>query len=475
MFIKTTLRLDHNFDFFVLFFFAKITTSPLGDCHYDLTVNLANGETLAIIFPRGFGKTTFTKAFVIRQVVYYLDPVILYVCDTLTSAKQHFESIKSEFENNELLRQIFGDLTPVDKKGSKWTNTHFETTNGVNVVARGAGKGRGVNIKNSRPTLIILDDIEDDELVRSQERLIKLKHWITNVIIPSRDPIRGRIKWIGTILSPFAALVEFYNTYGGVKRGALEDEYGNPSLTGKPIWPQGRSKEWLMSEKEKIGTSAFSQEYLNLPVNTETQTFKEEMFKYYDVEMLPSECRFYTTVDLAISKKDYADSTAIVTVGVANDNRKYIVRITNKKLNPSEVIEEIKEHWRLFNPVVIGVEAVAYQQSLLHFLRLDMQRNVYTMPLKEIKTREDKQQKIRGLEPFFERGEILMLPEHDILRHQLYNFPLNDHDDVIDALAMQIDLWNAPQRNYNAFAVPKPKPLTVKEVMERDGLTMKRR
>ena len=70
--------------------------------------------------------------------------------------------MKTELENNRLLLSTYGNLVPSEaNKGRKWTNKHFETTNGINVVARSRNKGRGVNIKNKRPTKAIGDDIAD--------------------------------------------------------------------------------------------------------------------------------------------------------------------------------------------------------------------------------------------------------------------------------------------------------------------------
>lgn len=174
---------------------------------------------------------TWERIDTIHDICYKAEPVILYISSTLKDAQIHFEAIKSEFENNELLTMVYGWLVPDPKDvGRKWTNTHIETTNGVNLVARGAGKGRGVNIKGKRPTKILFDDVEDDEALDSQHQRAKLHRWIYRVIFNSRDKDRGRIKFIGTVISPLCEVLLFYRNFGGIFRKAIE--------AGQSICPQ---------------------------------------------------------------------------------------------------------------------------------------------------------------------------------------------------------------------------------------------
>ena len=167
-FIFDSLRPKHMLDVFGRYFFPEIIKGKeaVPRAHRQLIKELSSPDHSAIIFPRGFAKTTWERIDTLHDIVYALEPVILYISDTLGAAQLHFESIKVEIENNELLRYVYGDLVPAEDSNSrKWTNKHFETSNGVNVVARGRNKGRGINIKNQRPTKAIADDIEDDEEV----------------------------------------------------------------------------------------------------------------------------------------------------------------------------------------------------------------------------------------------------------------------------------------------------------------------
>ena len=52
-----------------------------------------------------------------------------------------------------------------------------------------------------------------------------------------------------------------------------------------------------------------------------------------------------------------------------------------------------------------------------------------------------KNDRIVGLQPFFNNGQILIKPSMVELERELLMFPKAEHDDVIDALSMQMSFW----------------------------------
>ena len=71
---------------------------------------------------------------------------------------QFIMAIRDELEENELLRDAYGDLV-----GNKtWANIKINTSTKIQVVGKGAGqKLRGIKYKYFRPDIIIVDDIAD--------------------------------------------------------------------------------------------------------------------------------------------------------------------------------------------------------------------------------------------------------------------------------------------------------------------------
>ena len=433
-FVRQSLRPKSNLHIFGRYFFPRIITGDVADCHKELTVDLGNRKTGAIIFPRGHGKTTWEKIDTIHDIVYNIEPVIVYVGNTLGDAQKHFESIKMELEDNSLLRRVYGNFVPSESDYSrKWSNTHFETTNGVNVVARGACKGRGVNIKNNRPTKIILDDVEDDEQVRSPDRREKLHNWFYGVIYPSRDFQKGFVKWIGTVIHPEVEVKKFYNKFGGVFKTCTVD---NRSIeVSEPIWPNYFTKEKLLAEKEDIGTAKFNQEYMNDPIDDETARYKRKWIENNYYTELPDKwrewCMIVMAVDPNASAKASADAMGICVMALdRRDFKRYVLDSLAVRLTIDKQLEIIKEVYDKWQPSRLGIECVMNQRALYDLALVDPKN----MRLQELNPRsKDKITRSSYVEPLVEAGKVNFSPSHQTLYEELIQFPNGAHDDTADA------------------------------------------
>jgi hypothetical protein len=115
-------------------------------------------------------------------------------------AIEWLRKIKREFETNRKILTFFGDL-----KSDKWTENHIILKNDkrVNIRARGAGG----QIRGFRPDCLIMDDLETNESVESEEQRKKLKDWIfkdcLNTLLPE-----GQFVVIGTIIHPLSVLAD---------------------------------------------------------------------------------------------------------------------------------------------------------------------------------------------------------------------------------------------------------------------------
>jgi hypothetical protein len=96
------------------------------------------------------------------------------ISDSGDQARALLEPIRDELTNNELLRRDFPHVCePADRRPppSRWAADEIITRNGIRVTALGCRKRvRGLKQREHRPSLIILDDVESDEGVRSREQ-----------------------------------------------------------------------------------------------------------------------------------------------------------------------------------------------------------------------------------------------------------------------------------------------------------------
>ena len=135
---------------FAKFFFAHYVPADYGRHHYEIFQSLPHasvGRKVNILAPRGSAKSTLKAIiFPIYRVCYtdydekleceghQRERFIIIVSKSYDMAESRIKSIQSELENNERLRDHFGDLT-----SKNWGVKSLETHNGVRIRAIGRG------------------------------------------------------------------------------------------------------------------------------------------------------------------------------------------------------------------------------------------------------------------------------------------------------------------------------------------------
>jgi len=460
--VKKSLKDKVNLHIFGRYFFPHIIKGDdeVPECHLDLIDAITDGNDGAVIFPRSFAKTSWEKIDTIHDIVYSLEPVILYISSSLGEAQFHFESIKSEFERNENLIATYGYLVPPPELiGQKWTNTHFETTTGVNMVARGAGKGRGVNIKNQRPTKIIADDIETDEQVRSSILRQKLHDWLFNVILPSKDSERGFFKMIGTVIHPECEILKFYKGHGGIFRQAKEN--------GHSIWP-AMWPDWKLERLENgftddqgqyhegIGKRAFMQEYMNQPINDTTSVIKREWIEANFYQYLPDELEIKMAVDPNAGLSTFADYMAISVIGKERKTGdRFVLDRWRGRIPITQQAEKVLEYKKRWNPNQIGIEKVKTMNALYQYC-LDLSAKddwgCGIIPLNP--KGEDKLSRLLRFQPLIEQGKIKFNRSHEDFHLELEAFPNGEFDDMCDSFIYCLSMFGSESESLDTTPSP---------------------
>lgn len=460
--ILETLRPKHMLHIFGMYFFSHFVNSKTAACHLELIHELTSPGDSAIIFPRGFAKTTWEKIDTIHDMVYCLETVIVYVSSTFSAAQLHLEHIKTELESNDLLISVYGLHSHVyGKRSFRWNLKRLQTSKNVNLVARGRMKGRGVNINGERPSKIIIDDVEDDQQVSSSEQREKLHDWLYRVIYPSKDPKRGKIKMIGTVLSPLCEVLKFYQAHGGIFRKAIEND--------QSIWPDMFPLKKLQEIKTKIGTRSFSQEYLNTPMNAETSTIHPDWIEKTYWEKLDNihEMNIVIMFDPQAGKSEKSDFYGLCVVGYfPNDRHRYILEIQTGRgsaLEQAALFVSVYQRYYGAPNLTAGIEVLMNQVAAYdlildwiarkidldieqHFKVDNSNRNINFFSMRPDKEEGgvlvNKKVRMESHQAEFERGEIHLHSTMRTFGEKLTCFPNVDHDDDIDALIYCLEYAN---------------------------------
>jgi phage terminase large subunit-like protein len=429
---------SEDIELFGKYFFKHHLKLDTPKFHQEIYREYESGDLrVGIAAPRGHAKSTLTDlVYLAWCLVNQRAKFVLMVSDTYSQATLFLEAIKAEFEDNEQLRGFYGNLV-----SNHWSEDEI-ICNGVMIKCLGAGmKVRGLKFRESRPDLIIVDDLENDDLVGSKDRREKLERWFNGALIPSLSK-EGRLIMIGTILHYDSLMAKVVDP---VKYTEFHKKTYRAITDGKALWPEHLD----LGELEKIKKNyieqgqgyLFYQEYQNDPVSDEHRKFKIEKFRYYEEKDLQDKrLKCFITIDRAYSAEKTADFTGIVINRVDNENNWHI-RSERFKGTEAELIEKIFDLKSYYKPIKIGIEQNAFEYTIKPALVEEMRRRNNFFSITELKHGGvNKNMRIEGLLNRFEAGAIKFLKTDTDIIDELIRFPKGVHDDLADACAHQLEL-----------------------------------
>ena len=430
----------HLFGWFIARPYFPLETPPFHKEILDL-ISDKNNRRIGVIAPRGHAKsTTVDMTYPLWAGCFEQEEFIVIISDTYTQAAEFINALKDEFENNPKIKWLFGNM-----KGDDWQDGEIVLSNGIKYAAKGSGmKIRGIRHRHTRPTLMIFDDIENDENIKSAEQRQKLYHWFTKVAIPALAR-GGRAVVIGSILH-FDSLVNkvmkqqdvFKSWQTRVFYAITTDEDGAEHA----LWPEHRSLEKLKSmrdnpnDQEFVGSIAFAQEYQHKPFSEEDAIVKPDWIKECEPSQAPDEYSRQArvlTIDPAASERQTADPTAMIVADLGADGNVYVRAIRNQRTSPSITAETIQNLYETYQPQVVGIE-----QGALGLVFRDL---LAGLPVIGLKPDKDKVRRLLAVSRFFEAGKVFLVRDiqnGQALREQLIEFPKGTHDDMVDAIVYAI-------------------------------------
>lgn len=429
--------------YFFQTYLAHYFTSKFAAFHYELIELLdrrpGKDEVLTpvvVAAPREFAKTTITSfGYVLHQIVHKLRHFIIIGSDTEDLASDLTGYLYLELLYNERLRCDYGELVQPN-----WAVDDYVTLNDVRLKARGQGQRlRGLKHKQWRPDLVVLDDLENDQSVRSPSRVRATLEWIQNTVYPAIEA-SGSLFWIGTILKRRSALdtalrgedEPWMHWTRRIYRALLEN--------GSSLWPERHPVAQLMEQKRMMGSLAFNREKMNDP-RDEEGVFREEWIRYYRPEQRPDAVLVAGAFDPSLETGSAADFKSIITLGLDwREPAIYVLDAYIKRSSLDQTIAAAYARHNIFGFMLFGVETNMFQRLLLReFNRAAVERRQY-LPIRDIENKTAKESRIARLSPLVEKGLIRFQKgqgDQDLLIEQLLYFPSKTvHDDGPDALEM---------------------------------------
>lgn len=440
--IRKMLAKKSHFWFFTVYLSDYIDYSFAPFHHEMFQVTEDQDLRLATIVAfRGSGKSTLMSlSYPIWSIIgSQQKKFVLILGQTHNQARQHLTNIKRELETNQLLK---ADIGPFQEFSDEWGSTSIVLSNydAKITIASTEQSIRGIRHGKYRPDLVVCDDVEDLNSVKTKEGRDKVFQWLTGEIMPIGDTytktiIIGNLLHEDCLLMRLRKMMELGKLHGKFFAYPLIDDKNTISWSGK--FPDMQAVE---KHKSSIASdSAWYREFLLKIISEEDRLVHPDWIQYYDTvpEEMGNKFRYTATgIDLAISQRESADYTAMITAKVYDYRENLRVYIlpnpVNKRMGFPQTVETAAGIATSLKSKLY-IEDVGYQQALIQHLA-----NVMNIPAEGVKVAgQDKQSRLTLITHLIQQGKILF-PKHgaEDLITQLTGFGIEKHDDLADAFSL---------------------------------------
>lgn len=403
---------------------------------------------------RGGGKSTvITFALNIQEILRNPNITIGIFSYIRPIAKQFLLQIMVEFENNQLLKDIFPDVLYQDpkKESPKWSQDE-------GIIVRRTSNAREATVEawgmtDNMPTgkhfqLLSYDDVINERSVTTSEMMEKVvRAWELSLNLGSgQGALRFRLA--GT----------FYAD-GDVHHTMMERGFGIPRI--RPIIVDDKSlllsNERLALIKQSMSESTFAMQILLNPKLADRERgFKAEWLKHWKIGSPPAvkSLNRYIFVDPGGKGEESTSYTAFVIVGLGSDKHIYILDMVKDRFGLVRRMEKLFELHHQYEPLNVYYERYSMQADV-EAIREKMTHDNYRFNIIEVGAASglqlSKDKRIEKLQPDFKSGKIILPPFH-LLKYKMHDgreidvvdnfvsreygvWPYSREKDLLDAMA----------------------------------------
>jgi hypothetical protein len=322
-------------------------------------------ERYAIGIPRGFAKTTFVKLLCLWYVLFSHKQFILIVGASEDLAVNTLSDI-CDLLGSPNIRKLFGNWQAqieVDTQALKVF--HFR---GRNIILRAIGAGtavRGINRKNKRPDVIIMDDVQKRETSENKDLSDQLLKWILGTLMKARSNDGCTYIYVGNMYPQNCILEKLkHNTQwtSFIVGGILAD--------GTSLWEELRPIEELISEYQSDSELGHADIFISEILNS-TDIAAASGIDISRIPILPSYYHdadsegSFIIIDPSAGKKTSDDCT--ISHYSVCDGKPVFDDLLHGTFSPLETIQAAIRLALERGTRLIAVEGVAYQSTLLYW------------------------------------------------------------------------------------------------------------
>lgn len=407
-------RLRSDYAAFVDYYFPHWTVNPetgkatpCAPFHVSAANAILKDRNIKAAFQwhRGAAKSTnmdvFVPMWLMAQEHREINVMVL-VGKSEDNAKTLLGDIQAELQYNQRYIHDFGEQYNV----GSWEEGEFVTRSEVAFFARGRGQSpRGLRYRSHRPDYVIIDDLDDDELVESPDRVNKLFDWLRSALFGTLDGGRGRFIMVGNLIAKNSVLARWCDIKSvHVTRVNIYDNRGNVSWAAK--WTPQEVKDI----EAVVGYRAFQKEYMNNPI-IEGAIFRNEWIRWGKRPTWSKFSEIVLYIDPSFKGSTKNDYKAAKLWGKAGTTL-YHLRAFVRQSSVAEMVRWCYDLYEWTREQGIAVrwymEANFMQDTILDEFRREGELRGYQLPITGDKRKKpDKFQRVEAISPLWERGFVV--------------------------------------------------------------------
>lgn len=483
------------FEYFFVYYLTHYVKSPFAKFHYEMAKDLhdlteGKVKELGWFMFREAVKTSFAKGYVLWCILFKKFEYINVDSHDKANSERFLFDVVLELQTNRKIRADFGELFNAKRSPEEKTQkrvSDFLTTNGVRVEAHSTQEPvRGRLHGSVRPQLVVADDFETLTTVRSEAATRQVREHFAE-FKGGLDQQKGRVLYNGNYLSESGNVQAIMDKARvdpsmRVRSVWLVDEEGKPSwperhvltdeeatLTGKISVEEIKRRMWTPEK----GDADFMREMLGKPFDPSTAKFRLGMFRpIMRDEVDRMEAANYLLIDppgQAYTKESQArgdgDFVGYSLVKVTHAG-KWMVESWRARSTPKELIDTIFTLWSTESLIKVGIEDTQFWQGLKNQIEEEELRRGVRLNIQELKhtSVKSKKDRILSLLPRYEAGNVwhvhtvnesgIMQNRCADLEKELKRFPISEHDDASDSLAMADEVVQRPEERKPQYSSP---------------------
>lgn len=314
--------------------------------------------------------------------------------------------LQAELQYNNYIIQDFGE----QYNAGTWQEGEFVTKDRCAFFSRGRGQSpRGLRFREMRPDYIVIDDLDDDEMCRSESRVREMTKWVKEALFGCFGGKGGRFIMVGNLIGKNSVLQKIIDS-DTVHTSSVNaiDKHGNPA------WPERYTIDYLKGIEQFMGYRSFQKEYMNNPI-TEGAVFSEQWIRYKPMLKLKFYESIVVYVDPSWKSSGKNDYKACKMWGrprkglkTAKPTELHCIRAFVRQCSVGEMVRWLYDLYEAIPEdaaATFYMEANFMQDTILDEFEREGVARGYQLPiLPDTRNKPDKYARIEAISPLWERG-----------------------------------------------------------------------